>query len=172
MDKQALLAILERAQRGALTPTDVDTLHALFRPILIGPPEPLSGEYALHREPSNPRVGSVATVEIDFTTDRATGPEFSVQASYHLPGGRVMRDRRRSFHFTGNVVPMVRALWEVGFDVVLRAQQNEPAVTRLSVRCETLDAFWFGIVSTIAIIIGYELKVTVCGAHTSPAGDR
>lgn len=172
MDKQALLAILERARCGALTPTDVDALHALFRPLLATPSASLSGKVEARREPVNPRAGSVATVEIDFVTDSVNRHEFRVQASYRLPDREVLRDRSRAIHFTGQVAATVRALWEVGFDTVLRVQQCDPAVTRLSVRCETLDAFWFEIVSTIAIIIGYELKVTVCGALASPAGDR
>ncbi len=164
MDKQALLAILDRARRGALTATDVDALHALFRPLLAGPPQPPSGERKPHREPVNPRVGSMATVTFDFVPDRLPAGEFHIEASYRLPGGELIRDPYRCIRFTGQVAPMVRTLWEVGFDVALRAQQNDPAATRLSVRCEALDAFWAEIVNTIAIIIGHELKITVCGA--------
>ena len=163
MDKQALIAILERARRGTLTPTDVDALHALFQPYLtpaLPPPEP---EARSHRELRNPRVGSVATVEIDFVRDRYKSGELQVQASYRLPDGSVSTDESHRIRFTGQIAPMVRALWELGFDETSRALQNEPIVARLNVRCEALAAFWSKIVRTIAIIIGYELKVTVTG---------
>lgn len=170
MDKQALMHILERARLGALTPTDVDALHALFRPYLA--PEPPPEEEPSHRELYNPRAGSVATVDVDFVRDRHAGGEFVIQPSYRLADGSLSTDPGRRIRFTGQVVPLVRALWELGFDETCRAQQNEAAVVRLNVRCQALDAFWAEIVLTIAIIIGYELKVTVTGGALDAARAR
>lgn len=167
MDNEALARILDRARRGALTPTDVDALHALFQPYLESAAPPEEGQ---PRESLNARAGSAATVDIDFVRDRYSRGELVVQASYRLPDGEVVTDVVHRITFTGQLVAMVRALWELAFDQTARAQQVEPATLRLNVGCDALEAFWSEVVRTVAIIIGYELGVTVTG--TAPHAGR
>jgi hypothetical protein len=176
MDKHGLIAILERARLGTLTSADVDALHVLLRPYLA----PEAFDDRERRELPSPRAGAVATVDIDYVRDRYNRGEFRIQTSYRLPDGSLSTDENHRIRFTGQLASMVRALWEVGFDETSRALQNEPAVLRLNVGCQALEAFWSEIVRSVAIIIGHELKVTVTGtapappspASTSPAHPR
>jgi len=168
MDIQALRRILDRVEAGATTVTDADTLRAIFRPYLDPAPSGPAQEGAHRYESFSQRIGSQATVAINYVRDRYPRGEFQIQTTYRLPDGGVSTDESHRIQFSGQYAPVIRELWDVGFDETLRALQNEPTAVRIAVNCPEMEAAWSETVRTVAVIIGHELDVIVAGTAPDP----
>lgn len=101
---------------------------------------------------------SDVVVRVGLTRDRYQNGEIVVVADYYGDEGRVQNGRPHRVALGPGEQQAIPQIWDVVFDVVLRAQHAEPRSVTLQLDARGMDG-WAERVATIVRLVGHELNL-------------
>jgi hypothetical protein len=107
------------------------------------------------------RQGAAATVRVSCSYSRYRRGEFVVETFYHLADGTHEEDPRHRLTKGDPDSPVLEALWDLLFEVMMVVKQQRVRSVRLDLDVDGLDPIWCRRLAALACLLARELGAEV-----------